>query len=103
MFNLFKKSKINKEEALELLKQKNSKLVDVREISEHRVYHINNSINYPLSKLQNFENIDKVLPDKTTNIILYCASGGRSNLALKLLKHKGYENVYDFGGINNWQ
>ena len=38
--------------------------------------------------------------DKT--VILYCASGGRSALAGKLLKDLGYERVYNLGGFKDW-
>ena len=38
--------------------------------------------------------------DKT--VILYCASGGRSALAGKLLKDMGYEKVYNLGAFKDW-
>jgi len=38
--------------------------------------------------------------DKT--VIVYCASGGRSALAGKLLKDMGYERVYNLGGFKDW-
>ncbi|MBI5263235.1 MAG: rhodanese-like domain-containing protein [Bradyrhizobium sp.] len=38
--------------------------------------------------------------DKT--VILYCASGGRSALAGKVLKDMGYANVYNIGGFKDW-
>ena len=38
--------------------------------------------------------------DKT--VILYCASGGRSALAGKLLKDLGYERVYNLGAFKDW-
>lgn len=40
--------------------------------------------------------------DKTKNVILYCASGGRSALAGKVLKDMGYEKVYNVGGFKDW-
>lgn len=44
---------------------------------------------------------DKILGrDKT--VILYCASGGRSALAGKLLQDMGYGHVYNVGGFNDW-
>ena len=39
---------------------------------------------------------------KDKNVILYCASGGRSALAGKLLKDMGYEQVYNVGGFKDW-
>ena len=40
--------------------------------------------------------------DKNKTVILYCASGGRSALAGKLLKDMGYEKVYNVGGFKDW-
>jgi rhodanese-related sulfurtransferase len=38
--------------------------------------------------------------DKT--VILYCASGGRSALAAKVLKDMGYDHVYNVGAFKDW-
>jgi rhodanese-related sulfurtransferase len=38
--------------------------------------------------------------DKT--VILYCASGGRSALAGKVLKDMGYGQVYNLGAFKDW-
>ncbi|MGO9988855.1 MAG: rhodanese-like domain-containing protein [Steroidobacteraceae bacterium] len=38
--------------------------------------------------------------DKT--LILYCASGGRSALACKVLKDMGYGSVYNLGAFKDW-
>jgi rhodanese-related sulfurtransferase len=35
-------------------------------------------------------------------VIVYCASGGRSALAGKLLKDLGYNEVYNLGGFKDW-
>jgi rhodanese-related sulfurtransferase len=40
--------------------------------------------------------------DKGKTVIVYCASGGRSALAGKLLKDLGYTNVYNLGGFKDW-
>jgi len=40
--------------------------------------------------------------DKAKPIILYCASGGRSALAGKLLKDMGYAHVYNLGAFKDW-
>src|SRR5262245_33573617 len=44
---------------------------------------------------------DKAL-DRTKTIILYCASGGRSALAGKVLKDMGYDKVRNLGGFQGW-
>ena len=40
--------------------------------------------------------------DKSKMIILYCASGGRSALAGKVLKDMGYTQVYNLGAFKDW-
>ncbi len=40
---------------------------------------------------------------KDRPIVLHCASGGRAALAGKLLRDMGYEQVYNLGGISDWQ
>jgi rhodanese-related sulfurtransferase len=39
---------------------------------------------------------------KNKSVIVYCASGGRSALAGKVLKDMGYEQVYNLGGFKDW-
>ena len=39
---------------------------------------------------------------KDKNVIVYCASGGRSALAGKMLKDLGYEKVFNLGGFKDW-
>jgi rhodanese-related sulfurtransferase len=39
---------------------------------------------------------------KEKTIILYCASGGRSALAGKVLKEMGYGQVYNLGAFKDW-
>jgi rhodanese-related sulfurtransferase len=40
--------------------------------------------------------------DKAKPVILYCASGGRSALAGKVLKDMGYAEVYNVGAFKDW-
>jgi rhodanese-related sulfurtransferase len=40
--------------------------------------------------------------DRSRTVILYCASGGRSALAGKVLKDMGYEKVFNLGGFKDW-
>lgn len=39
------------------------------------------------------------LGPKDREIILYCASGARSGYAVRILKHHGFKNVSNGGGI----
>ena len=43
-----------------------------------------------------------VVDVRTKALLIYCRSGRRSRDAAEKLIALGYENVYDFGGINDW-
>jgi rhodanese-related sulfurtransferase len=40
--------------------------------------------------------------DPAKTVIVYCASGGRSALAGKVLKELGYKDVRNLGGFKDW-
>ena len=44
------------------------------------------------------------MPDKSTEVILYCGGGFRSALAADVLQHMGYTNVFSMaGGWKAWK
>lgn len=93
--------KISAAEAKKQMEQdKNIILLDVRSEKEHDEVRITNSILLPLGEIIN--NSEEVLQDKETKIFTYCHSGSRSSRAGMLLKMKGYNNVYNLGGIIDW-
>lgn len=69
-------------------------IMDVRTRSEYSGGHINGSVNYPLDSLST--DCQKIKKDRV--IITCCASGMRSASARRILKSKGYEQVYNGGG-----
>ena len=75
-------------------------IVDVRSQSEYNTGYIENALLIPGNNIK--ELATKILPDLNATILVYCRSGNRSKKATKLLIDMGYQNVYDFGGINNW-
>ncbi|MBD9106087.1 rhodanese-like domain-containing protein [bacterium] len=90
---------IDGEKVYQMIKNKDTYIIDVREDYEYKSGHLPNSYNIPLGhinsiSLNNFSH--------TSTIIVYCRSGNRSNTAANLLIKLGYENVYDMGGITNW-
>ena len=90
---------IDGEKVYQMIKNKDTYIIDVREDYEYKSGHLPNSYNIPLGhinsiSLNNFSH--------TSTIIVYCRSGNRSNIAANLLIKLGYENVYDMGGITNW-
>jgi rhodanese-related sulfurtransferase len=69
-------------------------IVDVRTAEEFRTGHIKNSINIPLQQLS-----QKIasLKQKNKPVITVCLSGGRSSMAVSVLKKAGIE-AYNGGG-----
>jgi rhodanese-related sulfurtransferase len=74
-------------------------LVDVRTKSEYESGYIPTAINIPHSTIA--ENLPT--EDRCALIILYCQSGRRSGMAKETLESLGFENVFNFGGINDWK
>lgn len=76
-------------------------LVDVREDNEWIRGHIPNAIH--LSKGIIERDIIKLIPNKQTEIVLYCGSGFRSVLSAYNLQKIGYLNVSSMEeGISGW-
>ena len=94
--------------AQEELKHGEAILIDIRESEELKNGKIPGAIHAPRGMLEFFA--DPALPyhkpefDKENRLILYCASSGRSALAVQTLKKMGYKNVAHIdGGIKAWQ
>lgn len=74
-------------------------LLDVRSAQEYREGHIPGSVNLPLREINR---IDELASDKADPLFLYCLSGARSRQAEAVLRHMGYSNVRNLGGISAW-
>lgn len=74
-------------------------LVDVREKDEYEAGHVPGSVNLPLSRIRDAED---VLPDYDAPLFVYCLSGGRSGRAVAVLTNMGYTAVTNIGGIGNY-
>jgi len=99
--------KITPDEAAGMIKQGNTLVLDVRDAPEVAASgKIAGALNVSRGMLE--FRADPESPyhdknfDKAKTIILYCASGGRSALAGKLLKDMGYDKVYNVGGFKDW-
>jgi molybdopterin/thiamine biosynthesis adenylyltransferase/rhodanese-related sulfurtransferase len=76
--------------------------VDVREHDEWEEGHIPGAVHVPRGNLES--RIEGVAGDRSTPIVLYCASGARSVFAAKSLAELGYENVVSLsGGFADWK
>lgn len=86
----------------ELLAERGARLVDVRERSEWEEGHIGGAAHVSRSYLE--QQIEGVVPDRATPIVLYCAGGTRSLFAGQTLQAMGYTDVRSMsGGFQAWK
>ena len=83
--------------SIENIDIKEATIIDVRTPGEFMMGNVEGSINIPLdevsSRVEEFKNIEG-------NVVLCCASGGRSGQATIFLQQNGLSNIYNGGG---WQ
>ncbi len=92
--------KITSDEAKKMIETQKVIVVDVRTLEEYTEGHIPNAISVPLETIEN--EAEAKLKNKDDLILVYCRSGRRSREAALKLIEKGYTNVIDFGGIQDW-
>ena len=81
---------------------KEVQLVDVRTKKEYQEGHIKDAVNIDY----NSDEFNKLVAhlDKDKPTYVYCLAGGRSSAASKVLKEKGFKEVYDLeGGMRKWK
>ena len=79
-----------------------AKLIDVREDNEWEATHAAGATHLGKGIIE--RDIETTVPDKTTELILYCGGGYRSALAADALQRMGYTNVYSMaGGWKAWK
>jgi rhodanese-related sulfurtransferase len=72
-----------------------ARLIDVRTHMEYEMGHIEGSENIPLDRIgQAYKRLQK----GTQPLVLCCASGRRSGIAMRTLKDLGLREVYNGGG-----
>jgi molybdopterin/thiamine biosynthesis adenylyltransferase/rhodanese-related sulfurtransferase len=78
-------------------------VIDVRETEEYAAGHLPGAKHVPRSYLET--RIEGVVPNRSTQVILYCASGNRSAYGARTLTDElGYEHVRSMtGGITLWK
>lgn len=75
-------------------------IIDVREPYEYEAGHVDGALNIPPAELMaGAKKLDSVAKD--TELILYCKSGSRSNVAIQILRGMGFTNLIN--GINAGQ
>ena len=77
-------------------------LIDVREDNEWDAAHAAGAIHLGKGIIE--RDIERTVPDKDTELILYCGGGYRSALATDALQKMGYTNVWSMdGGFRGWK
>ena len=102
---------ISADEAHKMMEDNNCNLIDIREINElNKTGGVENSNHIPRGMLEIYLDPNSVFfqngkIDKDKEMVLFCAGGVRSALAVKTLKEMGYDKISHidggFGSIAN--
>ncbi len=99
--------KITPAQARGMIAKGNTLVLDVRDAPElEKTGKVAGSVHHSRGMLEFRADPDSPYFDKNfakdKTIIVYCASGGRSALAGKVLKDMGYSEVYNLGAFKDW-
>ena len=99
--------KVSPDEAAALIAKGNTLVVDVRDLPEVQASgKVKGAVHVSRGMLEFRADPDLPSHDKAFSkdktVLVYCASGGRSALAGKLLKDLGYKDVRNLGGFKDW-
>ena len=95
---------INADEALKMVEDNNCNLIDIRDASElESKGKVENSVHVPRGVLEIYMDPNSALfkqgaLDQNKEMVLFCAGGVRSALAVKALKNMGYEKISHIEG-----
>ena len=93
---------VNVEETRKRLETGKARLIDVREESEWEAGHALGAQHIGKGVIE--RDIEEKVPDKNSELILYCGGGFRSALSADNLQKMGYTNVASMsGGWRAWQ
>lgn len=93
-------SQISVEELDKIMNDGSLQIIDVRGKTEYDKERIPDAANIPAGYI--LDRMNEI--DKSKNIIVHCASGDRSSIALSLLQSAGIKNARNLtGGINAWK
>jgi rhodanese-related sulfurtransferase len=99
--------KLTSAQAREMMAKGNTLVVDVRDAPElEKSGKVAGAVHHSRGMLEFRADPESPYYDKSfardKTIIVYCASGGRSALAGKMLKDMGYGQVYNMGAFKDW-
>ena len=95
---------INADEALKMVDDDNCNLIDIREVRElENAGKVEKSVHIPRGMLEIYLDPNSALfkqgvLDQNKEMVLFCAGGVRSALAVKALKNMGYEKISHIEG-----
>jgi rhodanese-related sulfurtransferase len=95
---------INADEALKMIEDNNCNLIDIRDAHElENTGKVENSVHVPRGMLEIYLDPNSALfqqgvLDQSKEMVLFCAGGVRSALAVKSLKNMGYEKISHIEG-----
>ena len=95
---------INADEALKMIEDNNCNLIDIRDAHElENTGKVENSVHVPRGMLEIYLDPNSALfqqgvLDQSKEMVLFCAGGVRSALAVKALKNMGYEKISHIEG-----
>lgn len=93
-------SQISVEELNNIMNNEALQIIDVRGKTEYEKERIPEAINIPAGYI--LDKINEV--DKSKTVVVHCASGDRSSIALSLLQSAGIKNARNLtGGISAWK
>ncbi|MEK7233258.1 MAG: DUF6132 family protein [Elusimicrobiota bacterium] len=89
-------------QAAELATQTGTLILDVRTPQEYTQGRLPNAVLLPIDELSHRQG--ELPKDKRTPVLVYCATGRRSQAAARFLTEQGYTAVQELkGGITAWQ
>lgn len=87
---------ISTNDAVQLINREKAVVVDVCGADEFKAGHVGGAKNVPLDELE--AKLGGLVKNKSTPVILVCASGIRSKRAVAIAKKAGFENARSLGG-----
>lgn len=94
-------SDVNNLQATKIINDDNSLILDVRSQNEFASGKISRAKNIQVDQLLN--KLATISDYKNKPVLVYCQSGMRSNMACRILRKSGFEQVFNLkGGVNAW-
>lgn len=92
---------VDTNQAIRMLNDEKTVVVDVRLDGEFKSGHILHAVNIPVGALES--RIRELEKHKTASIIVSCQSGNRSRAAAQILRKHGFNDVFNLaGGMAAW-